>query len=151
MDSCEHLCSNYSVGRRSKRFLLAISNHFINVSAINLYIVFKINTKETIERRIFLKNLAENVVTNQIIRRGNNIHVLRSLGRKIWIYLGNRGIKKPQVTDEMDDTGDSKKRKRCHICPNTKDNIYSYVCKVCKKIYIKIHSASVRLKCEEII
>jgi len=61
--SCDQLCSNFNVGRRTRRWPLAIFNHFINVSAINAFIVFKSNMKETMERRKFLKNL----VCDQII------------------------------------------------------------------------------------
>jgi hypothetical protein len=63
--------------------------------------------------------------------------------------LGNQGINKQQVINEVDNVGDSKKRKICHICPNTKDNKYSDNCKVCNQNICKIHSAIVCLKCEE--
>lgn len=104
VDTCDQLCSNYNVGRRTKRWPLAIFNHFINVSAVNSYIIFKSNTKEKIKRRIFLKNLAKSLTLDHIIRRGNDLHILRSLRQKIWIYLGNQGINKEQVkvTDEVD-------------------------------------------------
>ncbi|KAL4113154.1 hypothetical protein QTP88_016830 [Uroleucon formosanum] len=109
VDTCDQLCSNYNVGRRTRRWPLAIFNYFINVSAVNAYIVFKSNTKETIKRRIFLKNLAKSLTLDHILRRGNNNHILRSLRQKIWIYLGTQGINKEQVTNEVDNTRDSKK------------------------------------------
>lgn len=31
VDTCDQLCSNYNVGRRTKKWPLAIFNHFINV------------------------------------------------------------------------------------------------------------------------
>lgn len=96
-----------------------------------------------------MKNLAKSLTLDHIIRRGNNNHILRSLRQKIWIYLGAQGINKEQVTYEVDNTRDSKKRKRCHICPSTKDLLYSDICKICKQNICKTHSAIVCLHCEE--
>lgn len=153
VDSCDQLCSNYSVGRRTRRWPLAVFFHFINVSALNSYVVYyKMNTREKIQRRIFLKNLAKELLMENVVRRMSNPHVSRSLRARIKIFLTERGVEVPPKEQQNQETRSgpaSQKRKRYHICPSTNDNKHSTQCAACLGHVCKIHCKVVCTICGE--
>lgn len=69
VDVCDQLCSTYSVSRRTKRWTLAVFFHFLNVAAHNALVLYKMNTASPmqIKRRIFLKQLSQELVKNHQI------------------------------------------------------------------------------------
>lgn len=157
VDTCDQLCSNYSVARRTRRWPLAVFFHFLNVSALNAYIIYKMNTSKKIQRRIFLKELANKLIMESVVRRAGNSHVSRNVRERIKLFLTVRGIEVPQQQQQHDrchQTNEearpghtSYKRKRCHICPSTNDNKHSTVCDTCMEHVCKVHSKIVCTNC----
>lgn len=71
VDTNDHLCGTYNVGRRTKQWPLAIFFHLINVSAINALIVHRANTDKlrTHVRRNFLWQLSVELIRDHQKRR----------------------------------------------------------------------------------
>jgi hypothetical protein len=82
VDTCDQLCSSYSVGRRTRRWALAVFLHFLNVSALNSYVVYKMNACDKIQRRVFLNNLGKELLMENIVRRMTSLTYHVALERK---------------------------------------------------------------------
>ncbi|KAJ4444546.1 hypothetical protein ANN_06341 [Periplaneta americana] len=107
-----------------------------------LMIMTMMNTREKIQRRIFLKNLAKELVMENVVRRMSNPHVSRSLRARIKIFITERGVEVPPKEQQNQETRSgpaSQKRKRYHICPSTNDNKHSTQCAACLRHVCKIH------------
>ncbi|KAG8233823.1 hypothetical protein J437_LFUL008045 [Ladona fulva] len=75
VDTCYQLCSNYSVARRTKRWPLAVFFHFLNVFAINYFIVYNSKVSNKITRRNFLKLLCKELVKEHQTSRAESQYI----------------------------------------------------------------------------
>lgn len=73
VDCNDQLCSNYNVGRRTKRWPLAVFFHLLNISGINVFVVHKANTDKSATHtrgrnwRQHLWKITRNVVYNYVL------------------------------------------------------------------------------------
>ena len=146
VDSNDQMCANYNVGRRTKRWPLAIFFHLINTSGVNAYVVYR-NAKMSgghLPRRIFLKELGHQLVKNHVICRSQISSLPRNLKLRIKDYLEREGVMVLR-SDNLQEAGEgtTKKRKRCAFCPSSIDRKYSTFCSSCEKSVCKSHSSLV--------
>lgn len=154
VDSNDQLCSNYNVGRRTNRWPLAIFYHILNITGINSYIIFKQNSilkgnTQPIVRRNFLRNLGHQLVQQHVIRRSLSSVHHRNLKFQIKCYLESQGVAIFEEKNGTEDKGMSKKRKRCGICPSTRDNKYSAFCCKCGDYICKNHTYIICSNCKD--
>ncbi|UYV74496.1 hypothetical protein LAZ67_11003685 [Cordylochernes scorpioides] len=104
VDMVNQMCGTYSVGRRTNRWPLCLFFDLLNVAGINSGIIFKslnINSpRDHLKIRSQLKNLPR------------SLHDL--------IILHCKKAESPEI--EMSVESEPKKRKRCYVCPSTKDS-----------------------------
>ena len=132
VDCNDQLCSNYNVGRRTKRWPLALFFHLLNISGINAFVIHKANTDKSIThtRRIFLKKLAAALVEDHQKRR-IQLHAVPTTTKK-----------RLREVHDVDETvqQSTAKRGRCSSCPRKDDKKVQTKCFKCRKFICQQHS-----------
>ena len=131
VDTNDQLCGTYNVGRRTKRWPLALFFHFLNVTCINALVVHKANTKNvrTHVRRLFLRQLATELVESHQKSR-TNVNATPKIVKR-WL-LEVHGLETPPAPPTT-------KRGRCYNCPRKSDRKVSTKCSKCKKFLCNEH------------
>uniref|UniRef100_A0A3B3DQJ5 PiggyBac transposable element-derived protein domain-containing protein n=1 Tax=Oryzias melastigma TaxID=30732 RepID=A0A3B3DQJ5_ORYME len=125
VDNLDKLLATYSCRRMTKRWPMAMFHNVIDVSAYNAYVIWRETHPDWMpgkrnRRRLFLEQLGKDLIRPLILRR--------------------KGV--PRTKDAYDlmvsMRGDSRiaadgKRKRCQICPRSKDAKTRTSCKGCGK------------------
>ncbi|KAH9636992.1 hypothetical protein HF086_013662 [Spodoptera exigua] len=132
VDCNDQLCSNYNVGRRTKRWPLAVFFHLVNVSGINAFVIHKANTDKGIThiRRIFLKQLAAALVTD---------HQKRRIQLRAVPTTTKKRLREVHDVDETVQQSTAK-RGRCSSCPRKNDKKLTSKCFKCHKFICQQHS-----------
>lgn len=131
VDTNDQLCGTYNVGRRTKRWPLAIFFHLLNVTCINAFVVHRANTNKlrTHVRRYFLRQLATELVENHQKQRLNITATPKSIKKRVLEVhdLENRII------------SSTAKRGRCNNCPRKSDRKVATKCNKCKNFVCNDH------------
>lgn len=132
VDTNDHLCGTYNVGRRTKRWPLAIFFHLINVSCINALVVHRANTNKshTHVRRNFLRQLSVELVHHHQKRR-IEVSATPKIVKKRLLEVHELEIRVPPTTA---------KRGRCNNCPRKTDRKVPTKCTKCAKFVCNDHS-----------
>lgn len=125
VDVADELCASYDVCRNSKKWPLTIFYAILNMSAINGLIIHRINNESNIKRRRYLKNLGLALVIEHLKVRGNVQSLPRELRKKIIQFTGESTEEPPAKKTNA--------RKRCQVCPASKDRKTTHVCEGCNK------------------
>lgn len=124
VDIVDQLSSSYDVSRASRRWPLTLFFSLLNTAGINSQIVYRENNDgELLQRRIFLRNLGLQLVSEHQKQRMANPRLSRELRgtiRKI------RGETEPMTKKMRQDT-----QGRCQICPRKQDRKTKYKCESC--------------------
>lgn len=141
VDTLDQKCANYSCGRRTRRWPLAIFYRIIDICAANAFVIFSSvrDNPETI-RLNFMKNLAKQLVTAEIQRRKTNPRLRQEIKVSIRNFLGE---------EEENTQHDTKLaiRKYCSICPKKLKRKTSTLCCKCKNPVCLQCSSAVCYKC----
>lgn len=123
--------SNYNVGRRTKRWPLAVFFHLLNISGINAFVIHKANTDKSIKhtRRIFLKKLAAALVEDHQKRRIQLRAVPMTTKKRL------REVHDVEETVQQS----TAKRGRYSSCPRKDDKIVPTKCFKCHKFICQQH------------
>lgn len=132
VDTNDHLCGTYNVGRRTKRWPLAIFFHLINVSGINALIVHRANTDKsrTHVRRNFLRQLSVALIQNHQKRR-LEVRATPKVIKKRLMEVHELENRVPPTTA---------KRGRCNSCPRKCDRKVPTKCNKCTRFVCNDHS-----------
>lgn len=130
VDVVDEMSAAYSTARISNRWPMIIFFSMLNIAAINARVLLLSASKpeeKYRKRRLFLKDLALELLKEQIQEKS----VQPLMTRKLQKETNTRGA-------EQNEEPPSKKiksstRKRCHICPVSKDRKSKITCKICEK------------------
>lgn len=125
VDVADELSATYDVCRNSKKWPLTIFYAVLNMAAINGLILHRINNESNQKRRRYLKNLGLALVSDHLKVRRNVLSLPRELRKKICQFSGEP-VEEPPVKK-------TNARKRCQICPASKDRKTTHVCQGCNK------------------
>ena len=120
----------------------------LHVAALNAFVVFSTQNLElevgkTHNRRLFLQNLAEELVFPQMRRQ---LRVSTNLQSTVLVAMERCGVRRKENVGTVSETLVTK-RKRCHYCPLKKDCKSAMVCKKCNKNVCKEHSYVIYNNC----
>ena len=115
--------------------------NLLDVAALNAFVVFSTQDSEfevgkNHKRRLFLQNLAEELVIPQIRRRQR---VTTNLNSTVLVAMEQCGVRREENVRTVSETPVTK-QKLCHYCPSKKDCKSAMVCKKCNKNVCKEHS-----------
>ena len=140
VDTLDQMAHAFSTKRKTKRWPLVIFFNMLDVAGIAAYIAWlikfpnwKITTPNT-RRRCFLQNVAEELMKPHIRRRKSQ-PVSRDIQRDIRTALGEPS----QGSSVSDDSTETRKRRRCCICPTRIDRKSRQVCSECTRNVCKEH------------
>ena len=116
--------------------------NLLDVAAPNAFVVFSTQKSEcevgkAYKRRLFLRNLAEELVIPQMRRW---LRVTKNLRSTVLVAMKRCVVRREEnigTVSEMPVT----KRKRFHYCPSKKDRTCAMVCKKCNNNVCKEHSS----------
>lgn len=142
VDSVDQKIAQYTVSRNTRRWPIVMFYNMINIAGINGHVVYKSNSQEmnelTKSRRVFLTNLALDLVNPQLQKRATNQHISRDT-RKIACRL--TGISLQDCT-AAPSTG--RKRGKCFYCKNRNTQ---YFCQKCQKWLCLEHAKPLCVDC----
>jgi len=125
VDALDEKCSLYSTSRRTRRWPMALFHAILNIVGINSRVIYlAANPNEHLSRLDFLKTLGKSLSRPCIERRIGNIKVPRILRMTASQIIG---LEMPHAEAASSDVPKSK-RKRCSICPASRDRKTSYAC-----------------------
>lgn len=125
------MCGTYSVARVTRRWPLVIFLVLMDIAGINAQILFYSNGQNhKVSRRIFLKNLAYDLMKAHLVQRAN----FPSLPKDISLFL-----QRYETTSEQLVQPSSNKRARCIICGRAKNVNTTIKCDSCKSFVCRKH------------
>ncbi|KAJ8879126.1 hypothetical protein PR048_019732 [Dryococelus australis] len=132
IDTLDQTCTNYNVGRRSKRWPLTLFYRCVVITCANSFVIFiSANSDTTITRRDFLVSVRKALIQEFMVRR---------LDAKIPCELRNTINRVRGITGEpgelnqypqADPRSGPPKRGWCHICPRIMGRKYAVRCGKC--------------------
>lgn len=150
VDSLDQKCSSYNTSRRTRRWPCAMWYAIMNIASVNSFILFQAGTESDMTRRQFVITLGTSMINEHMQRRLTQSRLPREIPviiRKI-LKLDDESvmpIEEPRLVTEREQKP-SRKRRRCYICPSSKDNKHSTICDTCQNHVCKNHSRQL-LKC----
>lgn len=132
VDLLDQRCSNYTTGRRTRRWPLAVFYRLLDISASNCYVVsLSAQTQgQKIESRFkFMKRLAEQLTRPHMERRENNVKIQRDIRialRRI-LHCGNDSTP-PALPGGSSSEDRLASRKNCSTCDPKKKRRTQYMC-----------------------
>ena len=141
VDTFDQLIHTYSCKWEAKRWPVVMWYNLLDVAAQNAFIVFSTQNSEfevgkTHKQRLFLRNLAEELVIPQMRRR---LKVTTNLHSTILVAMERCGFRREENVETVSETLVTK-QKRCHYCLSKKDRKSAMVCKKCNKNVCKDYS-----------
>ena len=148
VDTFDQMIRTYSCKRQTKRWPVVMWYNLLDVAALNAFLIFSTQNSEfevgkTHKRRLFLRNLAKELVIPQMRRR---LRVTTNLRSTVLVAMERCGVRREENVGTVCETPVTK-RKRCHYCPSKKDRKSAMVCKKCNKNVCKEHSHVVCNNC----
>lgn len=140
VDVVDELISQYSVSRISCRWPLTIFFCILNIGGINSQIIYTANTEHKVERRIFLKDLALQLMKPHAQTRLSVPNLPVNLRTSVQKLVGTEEQAKEHTYSE---TG------LCSLCPRRKNRKTKKLCCKCSKYLCNEHSKSICEKCLE--
>lgn len=138
VDTTDKLCASYNVARNVRRWPMVVFFAILNMCGINAQVIFLGNNQKQIRRRLFLKQLSEELVLPQLKRRSQLIIGMPlDLQHKLHRYRVHEELGNPEEQEATSGT----KRKRCEDCtgPTNKRKLSKYSCNSCKKVICLSH------------
>lgn len=139
VDNFDHLVGQYTCKRKTRRWPMTLFYNIIDTSAVAAYVVWcckhpEYNSGKTHKRRLFLVELAESLIQEQLIRRMSNPQAMQSGVKLAFSALGyDQQRNTPQAAPLPG-------KKRCVVCPRTIDRKTNVRCRECGHPCCQEHS-----------
>ena len=161
VDTLDKIVAEYSCNRQSKRWPAVIFMNFIDIAAVNAFVLWKKLNPEwkaqcLDKRRLFLLELGKQLVEPHMRSRLNNAAVRSRLNKTtiqnitaILHDIGNHPNDNQE--EQVQQEHESRKRGRCHVCSRTTDKKVTLKCTDCKNFVCPAHSKTIKIcyKCEK--
>lgn len=133
VERVEQYCSTYDVSRFTKRWSMIMFFSFLNIGAINSYVIFlQNNSIQNLFRRVYLKQLSIELTQEHLKRR--------AMQKNVPPEVRQRRMEVAGVTDDgpKGDPSNPNIRKKCFLCKNRSKT--RYYCHYCRKFICLKHS-----------
>ncbi len=126
VDTVDKLKTTYDVTRGTRCWNLVIWFAIMNMAAINAYVVYRRNTRSTIIRSHFLKQLALDLIYNQAQRRLTVMQTLNLIKTRIEDVF-------PRSPDEPAPVVQGPSEGKCYLCPAVLNRKTVTQCAICTR------------------
>lgn len=141
VDTVDLMCSRISTSRRTQRWPVTIFFRLLDLAGINSLRIFQWNTAhvKVIRRRIYIKQLALNLISENLIQQAQLKHLPRDL--TVFLETYKEGQESSSSSNQfVHQPAQSIRRGICYICGSRKNNRTRQECKGCGKNVCKQHS-----------
>ncbi|XP_066251428.1 piggyBac transposable element-derived protein 4-like [Euwallacea similis] len=135
VDALDQKCALYSSSRRCRRWPLVIWYAIMGIAIINSHIFHAANPGLKKNRSDFMKELGMSLINEQLKLR----FAIPSLSRELRLIISKALGTEMTLQDPPRQEG-RVVRRRCYLCPRSKDTKHSTVCSECHKAICKTHS-----------
>lgn len=155
VDTLDKLVRTYTCKRKTKRWPMVLFFNMIDIAGIAAYNLYKCANpqlyiqRKNNERKIFLKELAMQLVNDHILHRLSNP---RAIKKNVKIAIHQIGYDIINITQSTTTEGTAanrsvSKRPRCYICPRSADKKTGTRCYVCNQPSCTTHIKTVCINC----
>lgn len=138
VDVVDEMISLYTVSRITCRWPLTIFFCLLNIGGINSQIIYFANTNHKLDRRIYLKQLAIELMKPFAMSRLSLVNLSSDLKRSMRKFAG---IPEEEASTSTNVTG------MCAFCPRRKNRKTKKTCKKCHKYLCNEHANSLCQQC----
>ncbi|XP_054709139.1 piggyBac transposable element-derived protein 4-like [Uloborus diversus] len=145
VDVVDEMSANFSTARISKRWPMVVFFSVLNTAAINARVLLLSAKSQTAvkSRRHFLKELALELIKEQIQERSTQLSLPRKLRQQLIEHCSPSQDSEPPKKLQK-----CSQKKRCHICPSKKDRKSAICCTRCNKNICSEHTIYICKECE---
>ncbi|KAJ8896340.1 hypothetical protein PR048_001684 [Dryococelus australis] len=142
-DALDQKCATHTVGRRTRRWTLAIWFAIMDIAVVNVHVILGANKdSDNITSRDFLLFLGRDLIKEHIVSRS----AIKNLPRELHATISRiAGISRDEQFPIPENPS---KRRRYHICPRIKDQKHSTYCTQCCRGVCKSHSVQ-NITCDD--
>lgn len=146
VDSLDQKCMTYSTSRRTRRWTMAIFFAILDIASVNSYVLYKSCAKsEDLSRLNFMKKLSYQLVKDHLSRRFYNERLPRELR-----LIQGKILKQPLPSKCHNADEPLNKRKRCQLCPRSKDKKTNLMCESCHRAVCRDCLAIICKDCNDV-
>ena len=116
VDMVDKMCSSYNVQRGTRRWPMVVFYSILNIAGINTQVIYLGNGKKVPRRRLFLRQLGNELIRDQLVKRSLLTNLPRSMSLRIQELLpqdqqngNNKDVNKSSDNNRT-------LRKRCKPC-----------------------------------
>lgn len=147
VDSLDQMCANYSCGRRTQRWPMAVFLRIVDIAAVNAYVLHQSYKDRTpLTRLQFMKMLGKQLTQQYLVDRMKNARLPRELRETICRITGNE--LQPLHASCNEDLSRAN-RKTCNLCPAKIKRKTQYSCFKCNRPICLQCSKKVCVRCTE--
>jgi len=149
VDNADQMIKEFSARRITMRWPMALFGNFIDIAALNAYVLRKYSSTQN--RESFLKTLATDLIVPSAKRRiAKGRYFSASLRRNLEIVTGEIVPASEPQPSENPKTSQSSKG-RCHMCPPGKKKCSSNRCNKCNNFICQDHTRKIHVcnKCDQ--
>ena len=148
VDNLDHLVGLYTCKRKIRRWPMTMFFNIIDCACVAAYVTWTSknpawNQNNTSKRRLFLRELAEALVADQMHRRHDNPQVMQA---QVKLAFRAFGFQPPAVQPAVQPASG---QRRCVICPRSSDRKTKNRCSKCSNPCCQDHSKVVCDVCED--
>uniref|UniRef100_A0A0K2TIZ0 Putative LOC100166252 [Acyrthosiphon pisum] n=1 Tax=Lepeophtheirus salmonis TaxID=72036 RepID=A0A0K2TIZ0_LEPSM len=140
VDIVDQMVSNYSSSRSSRRWPLTIFFSLINIASVNSYVLYLHKNEKKLKRRLFIKEVAYELIKDNLLKRLHNVHVPTKIRKRISEILN------VDIPSSSPENLTIVSLKRCTLCGRSKDRKVKTRCNSCYDYVCSEHSQTT-LKC----
>ncbi|XP_069618531.1 piggyBac transposable element-derived protein 4-like [Ranitomeya imitator] len=143
VDTADQMCGNFNVSRNTKRWPMVIFFTMLNVGGINSQVIYLSNELKQMRRRMYLKQLANELVSGELsLRSTKTVGMPLALQHRLKRY-------RPKDVPEQTPTLPPSKRRSCTTCSFVSGfrRLSKYDCKICKESICLSHGTFVCQPC----
>ena len=151
IDSHDQMCALYTTTRKTNLWPMRIFYGIVDSSALNAFIIFTHNKpgfrgNRQDKRQKFLKELSKSLIVSQAKRRLATPQTPQAV-KQIIYSCGVLPEARPSVHNITQYR--TSERKRCFLCPRSKDKKYRFACNKCHNTICEEHSKIICNQCQE--
>ena len=152
VNTCDQMVKNKTVKRKTNRWPLAVFYRILDFAALNAFVIWQsLHPDDKSTRHEFLQQLSAELARPHMVTRSTvprlQLPIKRAL-QECGIELPAGGGRGAGAGDVADIAPRAKKR-RCYVCPSSKDRKVKQACSKCNRAICKQHSsAEVVIMCD---
>jgi hypothetical protein len=151
VDSHDQMCSFYTTARKTNRWPMRVFYGMVDSAALNAFVIFIENVpnfgeRKKDKRQKFLKELALALITPHASQRLE----VQQTPKDVKQVIRSCGIVPEAPTPAASTTQPHPgQRKRCYICPRSRDKKTKLVCNECNKFVCEEHTTRLCNQCQQ--